>query len=119
MHHVSFALLTAHRKPAGTALALGPSGHTTGTGVLKITANSTTTCVTLKLEGKLLEPWLGDLREAHERAQAIGQALLLDLADVSFIDAAGERAVSAMLRDGVTLVGCSSFVAELLQVSQP
>ncbi len=79
--------------------------------MLKITASSTTTCVTLKLEGKLLEPWLGHLRQSYERAQADGLVLHLDLADVSFIEEAGERVIAAMLRDGVAVVGCSIFVA--------
>ena len=87
--------------------------------MLKITAISTTTCVTLKLEGKLLAPWLPELHEAFERAQAVGLAFQLDLQDVSFVDATAERAIAGMLREGVALVGCSSFVAELLQVSQP
>ena len=87
--------------------------------MLKITTNATTTCVTLKLEGKLLEPWVADLRDAVERAQVAGLTLQLDLADVSFVDAAGERALARILRTGVALVACSSFVAELLQVGQP
>jgi ABC-type transporter Mla MlaB component len=87
--------------------------------VLKITICSTTKCVTLKLEGKLLEPWLAELRDAHERARASARTIRLDLAAVTFVDAAGERALAVMLRDGAVLGDCSSFVAELLQVGQP
>lgn len=87
--------------------------------MLKITTYATAACVTLKLEGKLLQPWLPDLRDAYERARAAAPALGLDLADVTFVDAAGALALGEMLRDGALLGDCSSFVAELLQVGQP
>ena len=71
----------------------------------------------VKLEGKLLAPWVEELREAcHERGP--GQALELDLTDVTYVDAAGIELLQELMRQGVTLRGCSRFVAELLHLEK-
>lgn len=67
----------------------------------------------VKLEGKLLAPWVEELREACGRRDA-GQALELDLTDVTYVDAAGIELLKQLLRQAVTFRGCSPFVAELL-----
>jgi anti-anti-sigma regulatory factor len=73
----------------------------------------------LKLEGKLLEPWVEELLGAWAAARAQSGGLRLDLSGVSFVDAAGVRVLRGLLDQGVTIVACSSFVAELLHLEAP
>jgi RNA polymerase sigma-70 factor (ECF subfamily) len=44
-----------------------------------------------------------------------GEGLVLDLSGVTFVDAAGTRALRELARNGATLTGCSGFLAELLR----
>jgi hypothetical protein len=69
--------------------------------------------VTCKLEGKLLGPWVG---EAARLLVDVPNStpLHLDLAGVSFVDAAGADLLRELIRRGAVIVACSSFVAELL-----
>ena len=69
--------------------------------------------VRFKLEGKLLEPWIAELATLCSQAGG-GRRVLLDLASVSFVDAAGARLLTSLLDDGAQVVAASSFVAELL-----
>ena len=69
----------------------------------------------LKLEGKLLEPWIGELHEACRRAGERAASATLDLAGLSFVDAPGSIALRDLRRRGVKLKGCSPLVAELLK----
>jgi anti-anti-sigma regulatory factor len=70
--------------------------------------------ITLKLEGKLLEAWCGELRAACQVAREQSMLVTLDLMDVSFIDGAGLDLLRTLLRRGITVSRRSSFVAELL-----
>jgi ABC-type transporter Mla MlaB component len=70
--------------------------------------------ITLKLEGKLLEAWCGELRSACQLAREQVSLVTLDLMDVSFIDAAGLDLLRTLLRRGITISRRSRFVAELL-----
>jgi hypothetical protein len=92
------------------------------TGVLRITIAKSNETATIKLEGKLLGPWLPDIREALSRARALAQpprsTVRLDLAQVMFVDVPGEQMLQALLREGVEIADCSSFVAELLQMGK-
>jgi hypothetical protein len=69
----------------------------------------------LKLEGKLLEPWLEELRRACAEAVSPEIPLHLDLAGITFVDAAGAQLLRELIHQGVTLVRCSGFVTVLLQ----
>ena len=69
---------------------------------------------TLKLEGKLLGPWVDELRnvctQPLNRAEQVG----LDLAAVTFVNAAGAELLRELIRKGIIITQCSAFVAELL-----
>jgi ABC-type transporter Mla MlaB component len=68
----------------------------------------------LKLEGKILGPWVIELRRACEELRVSTSAFCLDLTDVTFIDSAGLGLIHDLIRQGATLSGCSDFVKELL-----
>lgn len=85
--------------------------------MLKITVQrGNASTLSLKLEGKLLEPWLDELRKAIGGRQSALQGLELDLAALTFVDAAGARALLALLRQGATLTACSGYVAAVLKL---
>jgi len=71
--------------------------------------------VTLKLEGRVVGPWVGELRQVCEALMTEGRALKLDLTDVTFADASGVSALSSFKSRGVTLSNCSPFVEEQLK----
>jgi hypothetical protein len=68
----------------------------------------------LKLEGKILGPWVIELRRACEELRVSTGAFCLDLTDVTFIDSAGLGLIDDLLRQGTILSGCSGFIEELL-----
>jgi hypothetical protein len=68
----------------------------------------------IKLEGKLLKPWVDEVR-CHFRAADAGSSYGLDLSGLSFADRPGVDLLQQLLRQGVRLHSCSPFVAELLQ----
>jgi hypothetical protein len=69
---------------------------------------------TFKLEGKLLGPWVNELRricmQSLDRLEQVG----LDLTAVTFVNAAGAELLRALIRRGIIITQCSAFVAELL-----
>lgn len=69
----------------------------------------------LKLEGKLLEPWIGELHEACRRTCEQVTLAALDLAGLTYVDMPGTIALRDLRRRGIALVGCSPLVAELLK----
>ena len=71
--------------------------------------------VTLKLEGRLVGPWVGEARETCEAFLAAGRLVKLNLAEVSFVDPDGVKLLKQLVPRGVTLIGCSLFVEEQLK----
>jgi hypothetical protein len=74
---------------------------------------------TFKLEGKLLGPWVDELRNACvsplDRLEQVG----LDMAAVTFVSAAGAELLRELIRQGIIIAECSAFVAELLRAEEP
>jgi ABC-type transporter Mla MlaB component len=73
---------------------------------------------TLKLEGKLLAPWISELEAACREALATRSPVCLDLRGLRFVDAEGARFLADLIRDGAQVVGCSGFVAEMLHLEE-
>ena len=57
--------------------------------MLRITSSSCVSNETLKLEGKLVEPWVAELLQTASDLLEQGLQIRLDLAAVSFVDTAG------------------------------
>jgi hypothetical protein len=68
----------------------------------------------LRLEGKLLGPWVAELARACAEQPAPDGRLSLDLAAVTFVDGPGVELLRDLLRRGIRLGPCSGLVAELL-----
>ena len=73
--------------------------------------------ITMRLEGRVSGPWVGELQSVCEKALADSHKLLLNLADVSFLDHAGIKLLKALQARGVDLVECSFFVKEQLKTA--
>ena len=85
--------------------------------MLKITVvESSSEAVRLRAEGRLTSGWVDELRRTCDlHALSNGIRLTLDLADVSFADAAGIELLKELRIRLVTLLSPSSLVAEQLK----
>jgi ABC-type transporter Mla MlaB component len=69
---------------------------------------------TLRLEGKLLGPWVTELARSCNELACSPDCLRLDLSAVTFVDGPGLTLLRDLLGRGATLAACSGLVAELL-----
>ena len=77
----------------------------------------TTRNVTLKLEGKVVGPWVEELRQICEALSSGGSRLELELADVSFADEPGVNLLTSLKKQGARLLNAPPFVEEQLRRS--
>ena len=70
--------------------------------------------LTIKLEGELLEAWVGAARAAC--AARGRRPRRLDLAAVTYVDAAGVQLLRDLMAEGIEIAAYSSFVGELLHL---
>ena len=86
--------------------------------MLKISQTETPNhSVTLKLEGRVVGPWVGELSRICEPLLAEDRALKLDLAEVSYLDEEGVIALNRLKSRGVKLKNCSPFVEQQIKSS--
>jgi hypothetical protein len=76
--------------------------------VLRITA-TTTDKVVLKIEGRLVGPWVDELRETVWRRNGWRQPLEIDVADLTYVDEDGEKTLSWLYSMGARFQGKSPF----------
>jgi hypothetical protein len=70
---------------------------------------------TLRVEGRLVGPWVGELERECERLLTDGQPLVLDLSDLWFLDGPAISLLRSLERRRVTLAQPPPFVAEVLK----
>ena len=93
--------------------------------MLRITVHEILEFVTFQLEGKLAGAWVPEVEECWQRTLAGrgGMAVRFDLAEVTFIDAAGRAFLANMHRQGAELVASDcltkAIVAEVTKASMP
>ena len=73
--------------------------------------------VTLRLEGRVVGPWVTELQHSCEEVLTEGRSLKLHLADVEFMDVQGVALLSSLRSRGVSLLECSPFAAEQLKAT--
>ena len=71
--------------------------------------------VTLRIEGRVIGPWVMELRQTCDRLLSEGSVVRLDLNEVSFVDPEGIKSLLDLISKGVTLTDCSLFVEEQLR----
>lgn len=79
--------------------------------MLRITPAGADPAETLKLEGKLIGPWVAALREICDG----GRQVRLDLSGVSYADVAGVQLLRELVARGAALTACPGLLAELLR----
>jgi len=70
---------------------------------------------TLSLEGRVIGPWVDELRHSCERILATGATLTIDLTEVAFVERDGVRLLKSLVDGGVVVVNCPAFVCEQLK----
>jgi ABC-type transporter Mla MlaB component len=71
----------------------------------------------LRLEGRLIGPWVVELQRTCEETLGTGRAVCLQLGDVEFVDPQGVALLAEFQARGVPLLGCPPFAAELLKAT--
>ena len=72
----------------------------------------------LRLEGRLVGPWVQELQQVCEPLMQAGGPLQLDLAEVSFADDHGIALLTGLHSHGTQLLRVTPFLAEQLK-AQP
>jgi len=86
--------------------------------MIKITHMQGDTAVArLRVEGWITQQTVQELSASCETVLTNHQTLLIDLSGVQFVDAAGVEVFRNLVPRGATLIGCSGFLTELLQVN--
>jgi hypothetical protein len=86
--------------------------------MLKISQTGTPNhSISLKLEGRVIGLWVGELRRICEPLLAEDRALELDLAEVAYVDEEGVIALNNLKSRGVKLKNCSPFVEQQIKSS--
>ena len=86
--------------------------------MLRITQSPAVQITTLNLQGKLLAPWLDEVRAALDAARACGR-VCVDLAELQFADHAGIAFLRGLRDEGVELVRGSALIEGLLATNSP
>ena len=71
--------------------------------------------VSLKLEGRLVGPWVGETRALCEALLAENRLVELNLAEVLFVDQEGVALLQELKLRGIALLDCSLYVNEQLK----
>ena len=69
---------------------------------------------TFRLEGRLAEAWVAELRRCYDEASQTSPHLVIDLDDVTFIDEAGSTLLGEMSRHGVLLVATDPLMKSII-----
>ena len=85
--------------------------------MLKITLHDSAAEFRMTLEGRLAGPWVKELEQCWHTAASTtsGRRTIVDLADVDFVDQAGEAVLSQMHSEGVELVGETPLICSMLE----
>jgi anti-anti-sigma regulatory factor len=89
--------------------------------MLKITIHNSTNAATLNLEGRLAGPWVEELERSWRAVKddSREKPVIVDLCEVTFVDAEGRKLLSSMYEQGARLrtFGCMAkgVVDEIVQ----
>jgi hypothetical protein len=85
--------------------------------VLKITITETPTERRWVVQGRLVGPWVSELRTTWKRGHGSQdkRTCIIDLNDVTFIDKGGERLLRAMSKKGAQLIASGMYVKHVLE----
>ncbi|MBN4054759.1 STAS domain-containing protein [Nitrospira defluvii] len=70
--------------------------------------------ILLRVDGRIVGPWVEELKEKCKSCLAEKKRLILDLSGVSFIDEHGVKVLNELKKTRVEVRGCSLFLSGLL-----
>jgi ABC-type transporter Mla MlaB component len=84
--------------------------------VLKISVtNQSSEATNFQLEGKLVGPWVEELRRLSDAALMTSEAVSLDLEKVWFVDSQGIVLLRDLAKRHVAQINCSQFISQQLK----
>ena len=84
--------------------------------MLKISVTSESSgAISFRLEGKLVGPWVEELRRLSNAALARRVAVSLDLEKVWFVDSQGIALLRDLAKQKVARLNCSQFISQQLE----
>ena len=84
--------------------------------MLKISIiNDSDQAIELQLEGKLVGPWVEELRKLSDEALSLQKNVSLDLERVWFVDSRGVTLLRDLAKRQVSELNCSQFVSQQLK----
>jgi len=87
--------------------------------MLKVTTTNQNQTVTLKLEGKLVGPWVQEVTRVWDNtARTPRGGTVIDLRSVTFIDSPGKALLATMSRDGARLVATDCLTRNIVDEIQ-
>ena len=81
--------------------------------MLKITITNTATVERWTLEGRLVTPWVDELKRSWKRTIR-RRRCIVNLDEVTFIDKGGERMLRSMSKQGAQLIASDVYVKHVL-----
>jgi hypothetical protein len=86
-------------------------------GMLRITIAETLTEQRWTLEGRLVQPWISELKSNWERTQTARRErkCVVDLTAVTFIDESGEKALAELSKGGAELIATGCYTRHVVQ----
>ena len=86
--------------------------------MLRISEESTANAaIQLRLEGRVVGPWVSELKRVCFELAARGCTLTLDLSEVSFVDRHAIALFQDLIKVGFRFVNCSPFLSEQFKYS--
>jgi anti-anti-sigma regulatory factor len=84
--------------------------------MLKITITNTATEMQWIRHGRLVAPWVNELKASWRRAHATthGRRYIVNLDEVTFIDKSGERMLRSMSKQGAQFVARDVYIKHVL-----
>jgi ABC-type transporter Mla MlaB component len=86
--------------------------------MLRIHIEHESEAVKLRLEGKLVQPWVDELVQVWmDLTTRLPRqtAIKVDLSEVSFVDARGKNLLASMYKGGCSLHGSGPFISAVLE----
>lgn len=85
--------------------------------MLKIVVHDSTQSRCLELAGRVIGPWVEELRALCQQPLAENTGLTLDLEQVSFVDTDGASLLLHLQSRHVRIVNCPRFIVEQLRAT--
>lgn len=93
-----------------------PPDQTRAMGMLRITVVETLTEQEWRLEGRLVEPWISELKSTWTKTKTARRErkCVVDLTGVTFIDKSGENALAQLSKQGAELIATGCYTRHVV-----